>query len=893
MSFKAYFGLFVLFFTTTQFWGYVRDLAEGNLSGLTNGSGGILLQGSHPVESASLSPAPMGLLERKSGGLNFVFSENIQGAQLAFFLPRSHGVFGISPLYLTDYTSNYIALPFGFAKELQKNLSFGFSLKPAYAKRLNQSVYSLGIESSLFYNSKSQWNLVYGFGFYDLSFYLAVRNLSFNFGEENLAPRPALHVGTQSFFWQKGPFGLSYYFETVGIHRFDTFPVLTGLSLNYSYFYFRGGFMHHLENALYQGAILGLGFNIPFSHGNLALNYSFLPPYQNRKENFHFISLFGSYGTIDRQSPEVSLVLDNPYFSPNGDGIKDFVVFEINVQDESPISYYRLEIRDEANQLVRLFTKDTRLMEKKFSLSRLFKEFFQKREALVVPQKIRWDGTSEAVSLGEETQPPFLKDGNYYYSFEVSDIHGNTSKPLKGKIVLDNTPCEINLFYEDTSFSPNGDGNKEEFILDISLKAEPRDKISLFIFNEKKQIVYEKKSLAQDFERVFRWNGGDLPEGLYEIVVQAEDEAGNLTQKKISGISLVRQVDFAEIKFSSLGLSPNKDGFYDQITLYPSFSNKKDLISWDLYITAEKPTKEKISPKLIYEWHGLGAQSLPREIIWDGKNMQGKIVNDGIYYVLLVGEYSSGNRPHSATYEIRVDTKAPQVSVTAELDIFSPDGDGTNEEQIFYLAIEDESEILDYELQIYEIQYNDKQEKQRIPFRKFYGQKSFPEKIYWDGKSDEGHLVESATWYEYEAWAQDIFGNKGKSPVAKFETDILVLPTERGLKIRLSAIEFESGSAQVRKKALPILDKLAKTLERYPKYKIKIEGHTDDIGSEEFNLKLSEDRARQVMNYLIQKGIEANRMSFQGIGELKPLVPNTNWYNRSRNRRVEILLFKN
>jgi outer membrane protein OmpA-like peptidoglycan-associated protein len=79
-------------------------------------------------------------------------------------------------------------------------------------------------------------------------------------------------------------------------------------------------------------------------------------------------------------------------------------------------------------------------------------------------------------------------------------------------------------------------------------------------------------------------------------------------------------------------------------------------------------------------------------------------------------------------------------------------------------------------------------------------------------------------------------------------------------------------------------------LEKYSSYDIVIEGHTDDIGAEEYNLTLSEKRAMAVKDYLVRKGTKPERLKYVGMGESLPFYPNTNDENRRRNRRVEFLL---
>jgi len=104
-------------------------------------------------------------------------------------------------------------------------------------------------------------------------------------------------------------------------------------------------------------------------------------------------------------------------------------------------------------------------------------------------------------------------------------------------------------------------------------------------------------------------------------------------------------------------------------------------------------------------------------------------------------------------------------------------------------------------------------------------------------------------------------------------------------------INYASGSYEPDQNAKDILDELARTLKAYTGTNIEIDGFTDSDGSEEFNLDLSEKRARGVMDYLLSKGVEANRMIAKGFGENPNyfIAKNDTKENKRKNRRVEIV----
>lgn len=103
-------------------------------------------------------------------------------------------------------------------------------------------------------------------------------------------------------------------------------------------------------------------------------------------------------------------------------------------------------------------------------------------------------------------------------------------------------------------------------------------------------------------------------------------------------------------------------------------------------------------------------------------------------------------------------------------------------------------------------------------------------------------------------------------------------------------IFFATGSYRLLPSSYKHLDKIAGILSHNPKYRMTIEGHTDDIGSIEANDRLSRDRAKAVKDYLVKKGIDQDRLAFEGYGEKKPVADNGNPTGRAKNRRVEMKL---
>ena len=111
----------------------------------------------------------------------------------------------------------------------------------------------------------------------------------------------------------------------------------------------------------------------------------------------------------------------------------------------------------------------------------------------------------------------------------------------------------------------------------------------------------------------------------------------------------------------------------------------------------------------------------------------------------------------------------------------------------------------------------------------------------------------------------------------------------------LKGVNFDFDKSTLRPDAVAILGEATEILKRYPELKVEVAGHTDSVGSDAYNQKLSERRAKTVYDYLTSNGVDAARLIGPvGYGESRPLAPNTNDdgsdnpENRARNRRTEL-----
>jgi outer membrane protein OmpA-like peptidoglycan-associated protein len=114
--------------------------------------------------------------------------------------------------------------------------------------------------------------------------------------------------------------------------------------------------------------------------------------------------------------------------------------------------------------------------------------------------------------------------------------------------------------------------------------------------------------------------------------------------------------------------------------------------------------------------------------------------------------------------------------------------------------------------------------------------------------------------------------------------------TERGIVLTLGDVLFTSGQADLKAGAASNLDRLVAFLNQNPDRNVEIEGHTDNVGGDDYNQDLSQRRADSVRSFLLQQGISSERIAASGKGEQRPVADNESEGGRQQNRRVEVII---
>jgi outer membrane protein OmpA-like peptidoglycan-associated protein len=346
-------------------------------------------------------------------------------------------------------------------------------------------------------------------------------------------------------------------------------------------------------------------------------------------------------------------------------------------------------------------------------------------------------------------------------------------------------------------------------------------------------------------------------------------------------------------------ISPNGDTMNDSTELILSFSSDIEVAKWEINILNEKGevVKNFVS--------GKGVKKLPQRVSWNGKNNLNKTLPDGKYTCYLELEDANGKKYKSPSKSIVIDTVPPKVDISLSQNKFTPDGDGVDDTVKINLEAKDDVDIEKWIIKITDT--NNKLVKT------FQGAGKPPSSIVWDGKDDYYERVVVNGAYSIKATVYDLAGNKssantsvevyiGQPTVVKEvvrevikEVPKEIVVKEEGNKLKLnlsSSLLFKFGKAELEPSAYPVLEQVVGILNAYPNSKIVIEGHTDSIGDDSFNMLLSELRARRVYEFLIKRGIDAKRMSYKGYGETRPIASNKTETGRALNRRVEIIILR-
>lgn len=577
---------------------------------------------------------------------------------------------------------------------------------------------------------------------------------------------------------------------------------------------------------------------------------------------------------IDTQNKAVRLSLDKRSFSPNGDGASDVVTMLPESQSATPVRSWTLSVLDGAEAKVRTFTGTGTL-----------------------PAKIVWDGKNN-----DKVQ---AADGFYHAALEVSFVTAEVEQARSVEMTLDTTAPSITVSAAVTLFSPDGDGRKDG--VDIVQDSVPGDTWEGRILDGMGRSF--RTWTWKDKAAPFSWDGSDsegnkMPDGTYRYVVRSVDPAGNRTERSVENLVIDTRQTQAFVTASAAGFSPNGDKAFDDLSLGLVVKLADGIDSWTLALVDQGGVARRT-------FSGKGA-TIPAAQAWDGKSDDGSAVQ-GTYTAVFTVDYLKGDRAEARSAPFILDTEGPKVSLSTAPHYFSPDNDGVDDELKISLAVADASDIDAWRFEIIEVAVSESSGAKRAEraFFTWSGRGRPAERLVWDGRSQKGELVEAATDYPYRLTIIDSLGNS-RVVDGIVSVDVLVIRDGDRLKIKVPSIVFRPDFADFQDlpqetldRNAEVLKRIALILNRFRDYKIRVEGHANSIAKmtgasqatvdrEETRelLPLSENRAKLVMQKLIEYGVDPKRLTVRGLGSSEPVVAFTDAENRWKNRRVEFILIK-
>ncbi|MCX7882531.1 MAG: OmpA family protein [Brevinematales bacterium] len=494
-----------------------------------------------------------------------------------------------------------------------------------------------------------------------------------------------------------------------------------------------------------------------------------------------------------------------------------------------------------------------------------------------------------------------LRDGTYTYQATALYEDGQNPQSSPKTLEVDSVPPRFSPSLERPAFSPNGDGRRDVLVIEAKPEGRSNDTYSMLFLDSSGRIVRSVEWRGPLFSR-FVWNGQDnqgkdLPEGFYHIQTVSRDASSNTTVEWISNVVLVRAFPALEFEVNDTVLVPGRIPLL--VTGKTTETNRIELN--ELQFLDQQG-------KVFYQ---MSTNIWKKEWIWRGENEGGGVVPDGYYTVRWNLTYLDGNYIRAELEDIIVDSQPPRVTVAFSPLVFTPDGDGENDVMEIGQGFWDLAGLSSFTTSIHKVREN------MAPLLIKRWTKSFAdplslweEKVSWNGIGDDGELVESVQDYTLTVQAVDIVGHTNTYQT-NFTTGVLVERTPDGLRIRMSSIRFALNSAtltpqsqQNLNRVIEVFQRLFTQPERYGLTKdffIEVSGHTDDLPgpTPTFNKQLSERRAKAVYDYLVARGIPAEKLVWAGYGESRPYKAITPEMTkdqrdeiRSRNRRVEFFIRK-
>jgi flagellar hook assembly protein FlgD/outer membrane protein OmpA-like peptidoglycan-associated protein len=340
---------------------------------------------------------------------------------------------------------------------------------------------------------------------------------------------------------------------------------------------------------------------------------------------------------IDTRDTPITLTNEIGYFSPNDDGSQDILRLIPDVPVKEGIKEWTAEIHDTAGAVLRTYTGVG-------------------------------DVLDEYPFDGKDDMGLVLPEGLYRGFLSVLYTNGNNPATVSPEFEIDLTAPSVSVKVQPRIFSPNGDGNIEtiQVYQETSLEDAWLGTIEDTDGNIMRSVTWRGKAEPQVV-----WDGTDaennlIADGKYTYTLSTTDRAGNYSRAESSVFEIDTRITPVSLNIDGTYFSPNRDGIKDTISILPLY---EDPIGIETVILSIENTSGDTIRRVVQN------QKIDK-FAWDGKNDQRKLAIDSQYMVTLEVLYFNGNNPVTSAGPMIIDTVHPQLNVSAEYNLFSPDNDG-------------------------------------------------------------------------------------------------------------------------------------------------------------------------------------------------------------------------
>lgn len=810
-----------------------------------------------------------------------LFAKQYQNYQLSTISKTSAGnIFaGMGTLLLpNDQTYSF---DLGFGKSFNPFISSGFVLRPLLHKKKS----TLSINYSFRVNFVKK-NYRKTFALHSLEMIFALHNIGVSWFHPQHKEDSAL-LGVQSKIIDHNHFSFLL-LSHIG-WRYLTKKVSWSLasSLQIYFMYLRLGFS---QDSFYNKNIfsLGLGGVYSWQQNQFKINYAFWLNTKNKKEMYHGLSFSFALPIPDKKAPQIQLQAQEMISQ------KDlFWTIETKIKEKNLLSHWSLSIFNQKNEEVAFLEMDKRNITKTFHVAGYFQSFFSNKNRDQLPQKIRWFFLSPPYALSPQSYIPeqphsalatSLPDGKYHYRFTAKDNRSNNSTIQTGSFYIDRTPAYIKQVASEDVFYFS---NKNPFyVLNAKIEGNAKDILYVSVFNSLQEKVDSWTIPLSHYKNRISWNTQKFAQGMYQIILQTKDQAQN---KDIAYSKNFYVFKNEKAMAGKINVSLTKS-FKPPFIYYPQSLSSFELERWTFTIYSQK---EK---KIVYQ--KAGHQTLPAQLIWDGKDFSKKKVTQGKYQIVFKAYPMQQEQAQQIVFLSQLDSEPPQVKVNLKHKRIIPDQDKYKDYFKFHVQTKDASAIESYHLQIFEKNKN----FAPVLAKEFKGKGKPPKEIIWDNQLPHGKQFLSFAQFQFRLLVRDQAGNKTIIENKNLRTQI---SGNHKNDVFTFHIPFEfSNKNRLTRRLQRNLEVAYQYILRYPNYHIKIEANSwekdqesffqDVVRHEEKGLQKSEQIAQQVLRFFIRRGVEPWRLSFAGLGESQPLYPNQHDkdYGNYQNQRITIVLYR-